>query len=99
MLFLTFIYMGESYYYHYLSQYLPYSFLLNWHKVSNNSKHVQMLTHIFFTTFVTFLKSTELLSKQQTQGFFYFGYRVYRNFKTTFQCLCIILWNNNITKA
>lgn len=40
--------MGESYYYSYFSQYLPYSFLLNWHKVSNNSKHVQMLnTYIF----------------------------------------------------
>ena len=48
MLFLTFIYMGESYYYHHLSQYLPYSFLLNWHKVSNNSKHVQMLNAYIF---------------------------------------------------
>ena len=48
MLLLFFIYMGESYYYHYFSQYLPYSFLLNWHKVSNNSKHVQMLNAYIF---------------------------------------------------
>lgn len=48
MLLLIYIYMGESYYYHHLSQYLPYSFLLNWHKVSNNSKHVQMLNAYIF---------------------------------------------------